>query len=54
MGYEKFKIKFLKKVKENVSKSQKFTCLLPKGTQNQKKRWAVDGQGAKMCTPNKN
>ena len=45
IDYGKFKIEFLKKVKEKVSKSQNFTCLSPMGVPHTKKkmggRWAM-------------
>ena len=50
----KIKIEYLKKVKENVPRSQKYHPSVATGRPPQKKRWAVDGQCAKMCPPNKN
>ena len=45
-GLWKFKIEILKKVKENVSKSQKYHPSVAPGRLKKKKRWAVDGQCA--------
>ena len=52
-GLRKFKIEFLKKLKEMCSGAKNITRLSPLGVPK-KKRWAVDGQFARICPQNKN